>query len=189
MYLFSVNFIKFEILACVTHTRLQFQVQQNPEKPILSSLESHVTESSNWQNSAADAGGSVPQNPPTQVANRKEFEGGRVGPKTIVKDSHVVARGGSAKMRLSNRAVVPENQVQPNAAANVEVLSQDSGLRGCWFRCKTLRSVQNYLKVQYYHVDDAEGPGKLEVYKHFMVMYSFFLFSSRSPGKRMHRII
>lgn len=58
---------------------------------------------------------------------------------------------------------VPEGGVLPNRNENIELLSQDSGIRGCWFRCKVLSSLQKRLKVQYYVIDDVEGPGKLEV--------------------------
>ncbi|KAL6990644.1 hypothetical protein U1Q18_008762 [Sarracenia purpurea var. burkii] len=44
----------------------------------------------------------------------------------------------------------------------IEVLCQDSGIRGCWFRCKVLRTAQKRLKVEYVDVQDAEGSGNLE---------------------------
>lgn len=49
---------------------------------------------------------------------------------------------------------------------NVELLSHDSGMRGCWFRCKILSVAQKRLKVQYYDVLDVDGPDKLEVRIH-----------------------
>ncbi|XP_062088120.1 uncharacterized protein LOC133794752 [Humulus lupulus] len=44
----------------------------------------------------------------------------------------------------------------------IEVLCQDSGLRGCWFQCKILQISQKLLKVQYEDVKDVDGLGKLE---------------------------
>ncbi|KAF5472678.1 hypothetical protein F2P56_009372 [Juglans regia] len=44
----------------------------------------------------------------------------------------------------------------------IELLCQDSGIRGCWFRCKVLRASQKHLKVQYDDVQDADGYGNLE---------------------------
>ncbi|KAG8385856.1 hypothetical protein BUALT_Bualt03G0088700 [Buddleja alternifolia] len=56
----------------------------------------------------------------------------------------------------------PESEWLPKVNENIELLSQDSGMQGCWLRCKILRSSQNLLRVQYYDVDDVDGPGKLE---------------------------
>ncbi|KAI3680440.1 hypothetical protein L6452_35211 [Arctium lappa] len=44
----------------------------------------------------------------------------------------------------------------------IEVLSNDSGLRGCWFRCKILQVSGKVLKVLHMDVEDVEGPGNLE---------------------------
>lgn len=44
----------------------------------------------------------------------------------------------------------------------IELLCQDSGIRGCWFRCTVLEISQKQLKVQYDDVDDDDGCGKLE---------------------------
>uniref|UniRef100_A0A0V0ITR6 Putative ovule protein n=1 Tax=Solanum chacoense TaxID=4108 RepID=A0A0V0ITR6_SOLCH len=45
---------------------------------------------------------------------------------------------------------------------NLEVLCHDSGMRGCWFRCKVLQVSQKRLKVQYDDIQDYDGPEKLE---------------------------
>lgn len=44
----------------------------------------------------------------------------------------------------------------------IELLSQDSGLRGCWFRCTILEVSRKQIKVRYDDVDDLDGCGNLE---------------------------
>lgn len=44
----------------------------------------------------------------------------------------------------------------------IESLCQDSGIRGCWFRCTVLRLKQKRLKVRYNDVQTEDGCGNLE---------------------------
>ncbi|OMO83708.1 hypothetical protein CCACVL1_11254 [Corchorus capsularis] len=44
----------------------------------------------------------------------------------------------------------------------IELLCQDSGIRGCWFRCTVLQVSRKHMKVQYDDVQDEEGYGNLE---------------------------
>lgn len=45
----------------------------------------------------------------------------------------------------------------------IELLCQDSGIRGCWFRCTIVQLARKQLKVQYDDVQDEDGSGNLEV--------------------------
>ncbi|CAN1859858.1 Protein AGENET DOMAIN (AGD)-CONTAINING P1 [Linum perenne] len=44
----------------------------------------------------------------------------------------------------------------------IEFLCEDSGIRGCWFRCKVLETSKSRLKVQYIDVQDVETSCNLE---------------------------
>jgi hypothetical protein len=69
---------------------------------------------------------------------------------------------------LSIKFIGPQNQLMQtyNAGDKIEVLSQDSGIIGCWFRCTVLKSCPNHnkLKVQYDDLQNADDCGRLEVW-------------------------
>ncbi|PHT99556.1 hypothetical protein BC332_29344 [Capsicum chinense] len=58
--------------------------------------------------------------------------------------------------------VESQHKLSFEAGDNIEVLCQDSGMRGCWFRCKILRVSEKSLKVQYDDILDCDAPEKLE---------------------------
>lgn len=49
------------------------------------------------------------------------------------------------------------------ASEKIELLCQDSGIRGCWFRCTVMQVTQRQLKVKYDDLKDEGGNGNLEV--------------------------
>lgn len=61
--------------------------------------------------------------------------------------------------------VRPRNLVGPpfDIDEKIELLCQDSGIRGCWFKCTVLQLSQKRLKVRYDDVQDEDGCGNLEV--------------------------
>ncbi|KAL3323364.1 hypothetical protein AABB24_037810 [Solanum stoloniferum] len=58
--------------------------------------------------------------------------------------------------------VEPQYKLSIEVGDNLEVLCQDSGLRGCWFRCKVLEVSQKRMKLQYDDIQDCDAPEKLE---------------------------
>ncbi|ESQ42887.1 hypothetical protein EUTSA_v10012909mg [Eutrema salsugineum] len=48
------------------------------------------------------------------------------------------------------------------ADAKIEFLCQDSGIRGCWFRCTVLEVSRKQVKLQYDDIEDEDGYGNLE---------------------------
>lgn len=67
---------------------------------------------------------------------------------------------------LSVKFIGPQSQPMPtyNVGDKIEVLSQDSGIVGCWFRCTVLKpcTSHNKLKIQYDDLEDADDCGRLE---------------------------
>ncbi|KAL7142870.1 hypothetical protein ABFS83_08G153700 [Erythranthe nasuta] len=67
------------------------------------------------------------------------------------------------KKLLNTKPPEPQPQIiLSKFNTNIELLSQDKGMQGCWFRCKILRSSQTRLMVQYTDVSKVGEPGKLE---------------------------
>ncbi|PKU85066.1 uncharacterized protein LOC110097256 [Dendrobium catenatum] len=73
-----------------------------------------------------------------------------------VKSSAALFRRGLVKQ------VDSQHQNLITSGLGIEVLSQDSGIRGCWFCCVVLKRRRDRIKVQYRDVEDADGTGNLE---------------------------
>ena len=78
------------------------------------------------------------------------------------------------------KVIGPKPQLSFQVGAKIEVLCQDSGIRGCWFRCKILSMSPRLLKVQYDDLLEIDGPQKLEVCNALGLfsLYSIYLFFS-----------
>lgn len=65
---------------------------------------------------------------------------------------------------LSVKFIGPRNSVTPpfDIDEKIELLCQDSGIRGCWFKCTVLQLSHKRVKVRYDDVQDEDGCGNLE---------------------------
>ncbi|OAY80782.1 hypothetical protein ACMD2_07072 [Ananas comosus] len=65
---------------------------------------------------------------------------------------------------LSLKFVGPHSQLNPpyKVGEKIELLCQDSGIRGCWFKCTVLQLSHKRLKVGYDDLLNADGSGSLE---------------------------
>ncbi|XP_057765073.1 uncharacterized protein LOC130985913 isoform X2 [Salvia miltiorrhiza] len=149
-------------------------------QPVLTSLKYYIPGPSDGrENSTEEVDECGPQSEATKTCKRikilsvdQTVSGGDDGLNDLAKDNQSAKCGPAhqcSKIKLANLGPVknkpvtqPQNQMLPNVNENIELLCQDSGMRGCWLRCKILRSSTKLLKVQYYDVTDCGGPGKLE---------------------------
>jgi Agenet domain len=76
-------------------------------------------------------------------------------------------KAGHRKVRsgLNGDKAGPRNQIKPpyTEGQKIEVLCQDSGIRGCWFRCTVLELCHKLIKVQYDDVVSPDDGKQLEV--------------------------
>ncbi|WVZ66651.1 hypothetical protein U9M48_015841 [Paspalum notatum var. saurae] len=78
----------------------------------------------------------------------------------------ILSNDQTPRKHLSIKFVGPQNQrvATYKAGDRLEILSQDSGIIGCWFRCTVLKTCTNHnkLKVQYDDLQNADDNGRLE---------------------------
>ncbi|GLT80217.1 hypothetical protein SLA2020_516690 [Shorea laevis] len=89
------------------------------------------------------------------------------------------------KLRFSRMGIVGHPQFPPafRVDEKIELLCEDSGIRGCWFTCKVLKISHKKLRVQYNDLEDAEGSGKLEECVPAFKVAAPDKLGMRSPGR------
>ncbi|KAK2998555.1 hypothetical protein RJ639_024040, partial [Escallonia herrerae] len=98
----------------------------------------------------------------------EQLESGNSGTTNAVRENKIAKSQPTYKklrIKLSTKGTVgPEVQCRASSKVNenIELLCQDSGIRGCWFRCTVLQTSGKRLKVQYQDVEDVDGSGNLE---------------------------
>lgn len=89
------------------------------------------------------------------------------GDKISAKDRHKNLSYGSLRKGLFSlrHSIGQHLHNQPfKVDDKIELLCQDSGIRGCWFRCTVLEVSKKQIKVQYNDLQDEDGCGNLEVF-------------------------
>nr|GMC70038.1 duf724 domain-containing protein 3 [Ipomoea batatas] len=107
-----------------------------------------------------------------EFATRDEVKVGAKRPRNYEEDEMKTYEKSYQKLKSSffDRRMSSHKQVEGplwhmlnlKADEKIEFLCQDSGMRGCWFRCTVLEISRRQLKIRYDDIEDEDGCGYLE---------------------------
>lgn len=142
-------------------------------QPALSSL--HVDTINNTEsqsNSLTGEDDNLDVGDDTKSGDKRSRSNGRQGVRKLIRSNQMMgyqtfqvvnyARPDRRLLSLKQVECKPLYNLTCKVDDKIEVLSQDSGIRGCWFRCTVLQVARKQLKVQYDDVQDEDGSGNLE---------------------------
>lgn len=89
-------------------------------------------------------------------------ENGTVGAKRMRSCRNETSLHFNRKICRSRLDIRSLSEVSIKVNEKIELLCQDSGIRGCWFKCTVLEVNRKQMKVQYDDVKDEDGSGNLE---------------------------
>ncbi|KAL4566901.1 hypothetical protein LXL04_031027 [Taraxacum kok-saghyz] len=135
------------------------------DQPIFSILDTYYVEDEDGDNNNSNSNNN---NVKLGVKRPRSLRGGRqVGP---CEPSSMNVKYEMLRRRLIPKYVKNKNKNKNHGSDNsvfkvdekIELLCEDSGIRGCWFRCTVLQVSRRQLKVQYDDLKDEDGGGNLE---------------------------
>ncbi|KAM1347979.1 hypothetical protein ACFX2I_037051 [Malus domestica] len=144
---------------------------------ILSSLDVHISkQKAKYHKFGYEDEEELAPDDPMRVSLKRnrssEVNQGHSGVKNLVTGNHLpncVPTYPKLKLKLSRKTMgvkiagsEPLCPVSFKVDEKIELLCQDSGIRGCWFSCQVLQTSQKLLKVQYDDLQDVDGSGNLE---------------------------